>query len=177
MRRVDHVDLPELVHVGEKHRGRHDIVKGRTSGLENRFDVSEHLAGLRFDPALDQGSRSWIEGNLTGCVYSDSTGRDDDVYDKVAGRLRQRVGRLLNDKMPTGVAVSPAMHHGGPYPSTGHPGFTAVGLPAAMLRFARLHCYDNVRPLRLPTGLRDKNPTGKMWRSVDGVWTQADVVR
>jgi NADP-dependent aldehyde dehydrogenase len=118
-----------------------------------------------------------IEGNLTGCVYSDSTGRDDDVYDRVADRLRQRVGRLLNDKMPTGVAVSPAMHHGGPYPSTGHPGFTAVGLPAAMLRFARLHCYDNVRQLRLPAGLRDKNPTGKMWRSLDGVWTQADVGR
>ena len=31
-----------------------------------------------------------------------------------------------NDKMPTGVAVSPAMNHGGPYPATSHPGFTAV---------------------------------------------------
>jgi len=78
---------------------------------------------------------------------------------------------LLNDKMPTGVAVSPAMNHGGPYPATGHPGFTAVGFPAAMLRFAALHCYDNVRPERLPVELRNANPTGTMWRFVDGQWT------
>ena len=48
--------------------------------------------------------------------------------------------------MPTGVAVSPAMNHGGPYPSTGHPGFTAVGIPASLRRFAMLQCYDQVRP-------------------------------
>ena len=69
-----------------------------------------------------------------------------------------RVGRLLNDKMPTGVAVSPAMNHGGPFPATGHPGFTAVGIPAALRRFAALHSYDNVRPHRLPPALRDENP-------------------
>ena len=78
----------------------------------------------------------------------------------------------MNDKMPTGVAVSPAMNHGGPYPATGHPGFTAVGFPAAMSRFAALRCYDNVRPDRLPPELRDANPTGTMWRFVDGEWTQ-----
>jgi NADP-dependent aldehyde dehydrogenase len=77
--------------------------------------------------------------------------------------------------MPTGVAVSPAMNHGGPFPATGHPGFTAVGLPAAMLRFAVLECYDNVRPARLPVWLRDKSPNGRMWRLIDGAWTLADV--
>jgi NADP-dependent aldehyde dehydrogenase len=85
------------------------------------------------------------------------------------------VGRLLNDRMPTGVAVSPAMNHGGPFPATSHPGFTAVGIPAAMLRFAMLQCFDNVRPHRLPAELADKNPTGRMWRMIDGTWTQADV--
>ncbi len=98
-----------------------------------------------------------LEGNLTGCIYSDTTGKDDALYDQLAPRLRLRVGRLLNDKMPTGVAVSPAMNHGGPFPATGHPGFTAVGIPAAMRRFARLACYDNVRPHRLPAVLRDKS--------------------
>ena len=97
-----------------------------------------------------------LEGNLTGCIYSDTTGKDDALYDQLAPRLRLRVGRLLNDKMPTGVAVSPAMNHGGPFPATGHPGFTAVGIPAAMRRFGRLACYDNVRPHRLPVALRDK---------------------
>jgi 2,5-dioxopentanoate dehydrogenase len=95
-----------------------------------------------------------IEGNLTGCVYSDTAGSDDADYAKVEPALRQRVGRLINDKMPTGVAVSPAMNHGGPFPATGHPGFTAVGLPASIQRFTALHCYDNVRPGRLPAALK-----------------------
>jgi 2,5-dioxopentanoate dehydrogenase len=116
-----------------------------------------------------------LDGNLTGCVYSDPAGSDDDLYARIAPLIRHRVGRLLDDKMPTGVAVSPAMHHGGPYPATGHPGFTAVGIPAALRRFAMLHCYDNVRPARLPAGLRDANPNGTMWRWIDDRWTQDDV--
>ena len=46
-----------------------------------------------------------MEGNLTGCIYSHGDGEDDGAYDTVAAELRPRVGRLLNDKMPTGVAV------------------------------------------------------------------------
>lgn len=116
-----------------------------------------------------------LEGNLTGCIYSGTNGSDDELYDQVSFAMRPKVGRLLNDKMPTGVAVSAAMNHGGPYPATGHPGFTAVGIPPAMLRFAMLQCFDAVRPERLPTLLGDKNPTGTTWRRIDGQWTQADV--
>ena len=71
--------------------------------------------------------------------------------------------------------VSPGMNHGGPFPTTGHPGFTAVGIPASLLRFAALHDYDAVREPRLPAELRDKNPNGTMWRRIDGAWTQGDV--
>ncbi len=116
-----------------------------------------------------------LEGNLTGSIYSHTEGEDDALSDRIAKVLCQRVGRLLNDKMPTGVAVSEAMNHGGPYPTTGHPGFTAVGLPRAMERFAVLHCYDNVRPHRLPPALQNQNPTGKLWRLVDGQWTTANM--
>ncbi len=115
-----------------------------------------------------------LEGNLTGCIVSASDGSDDSAYDRIAPLLRQRVGRLLNDKMPTGVAVSPAMNHGGPFPATGHPVFTAVGIPASILRFAMLQCFDNVRPHRLPEVLQDKNPTA-VWRMVDGSWSTADI--
>jgi NADP-dependent aldehyde dehydrogenase len=115
-----------------------------------------------------------LEGNLTGCVYSDTRGSDDALYSQLADHLRPKVGRLLNDKMPTGVAVSSAMNHGGPYPATGHPGFTAVGIPGALRRFAMLACYDNVRSARLPVLLQDKNAVGA-WRLVDGAWTQADL--
>ena len=118
---------------------------------------------------------SHLEGNLTGCVYSATGGEDDALYNQIVPELRANVGRLLNDKMPTGVAVSSAMNHGGPYPSTGHPGFTAVGIPAALRRFAVLQCFDNVRPHRLPAVLRDKNSTGKTWRLIDGAWSTSDV--
>ena len=77
--------------------------------------------------------------------------------------------------MPTGLVVSPAMNHGGPFPATGHPGFTAVGIPASLLRFAALHSYDNVREPRLPSELRDENLNGKMWRRIDGQWTRGEV--
>lgn len=116
-----------------------------------------------------------LEGNLTGCIYSDTRGSDDAVHAVLEPRLRARVGRLLNDKMPTGVAVSPAMNHGGPFPATGHPGFTAVGIPASLRRFAVLQCYDNVRPTRLPPLLRDQNPGGRAWRLIDERWTQSDI--
>ncbi len=66
------------------------------------------------------------------------------------------------------------MNHGGPYPATSHPGFTAVGIPASLRRFAMLQCFDQVRPTRLPPLLQDANPLGA-WRLVDGNWTQAPI--
>ena len=77
--------------------------------------------------------------------------------------------------MPTGVALSPAMNHGGPYPATGHPGFTAVGFPASIRRFAMLQCFDNVRPSRLPPILQNKAPNPQTYRLIDGEWTQKNI--
>ena len=115
-----------------------------------------------------------LEGNLTGCIYSHRGTSDDLIYDAIAPELRQRVGRMLNDKMPTGVAVSAAMNHGGPFPATGHPGFTAVGMPDSILRFSMLQCYDNVRDYRLPDFLKDSNPL-EITRRVDGAWTRDSI--
>lgn len=121
---------------------------------------------------LDEASAvlGQLEGNLTGAIYSAASGGDDAAHDRIEPILRQKVGRLLNDKMPTGVAVSTAMNHGGPYPATGHPGFTAVGIPASIVRFAMLQSYDNVRAERLPAILRD-DYAGPAQRFIDGRWT------
>lgn len=176
-----------------------EVLVGNGPGDDSRYSVANTLlrvSGQQFiaDPEMMQTEAfgnasllvvadsidevcqvvSALEGNLTGGIYSDSNGADDAAYDQVAPILRQKVGRLLNDKMPTGVAVSAAMNHGGPFPATGHPGFTAVGIPGAILRFGMLQCYDAVRPHRLPEILQDQNPSGA-WRLVDGAWTQADV--
>ncbi|WP_221029169.1 aldehyde dehydrogenase family protein [Actomonas aquatica] len=116
-----------------------------------------------------------LDSSLTAAFYTASDGSDDALYDRLVPIIAPKAGRLLNDKMPTGVAVSPAMVHGGPFPAGGHPGFTAVGIPASLRRFGALRCYDNVRPNRLPATLQDKNPTGTLWRCIDGSWTQADI--
>ena len=79
--------------------------------------------------------------------------------------------------MPTGVAVSAAMNHGGPFPCTGHPGFTAVGLPGSAMRFGMLQSYDNVRAERLPAVLQDANSNPDTYRLVDGQWTTGDVAK
>ena len=116
-----------------------------------------------------------LEGNLTGCLYSHTGGADDVDCEILAPVLVHKVGRYLNDKMPTGVAVTDAMNHGGPFPATGHPGFTAVGLPASIGRFAMLKCYDNVREHRLPETLQDNNGNRSLWRLVDGIWSPEDI--
>ncbi|MEM9364491.1 MAG: aldehyde dehydrogenase (NADP(+)) [Planctomycetota bacterium] len=115
-----------------------------------------------------------LEGNLTGCLYSAAKG-DEATAERVLFELEPKVGRLLNDKMPTGVAVSAAMNHGGPYPATGHPGFTAVGVPGSLLRFGKLTSYDNVRADRLPWLLGDEAPTEATFRLIDGTWRNGSV--
>lgn len=136
-----------------------------------------HLMVLAGDPDQMLAVAEALEGNLTATVYSHQRGQDDALYDRVASILRAKVGRLLNDKMPTGVSVSPAMNHGGPFPATANAGVTAVGLPASIRRFTALHCYDAVRPERLPEELSDENPTGRLWRFIDGTWSTGDAVR
>jgi alpha-ketoglutaric semialdehyde dehydrogenase len=149
-----------------------DAFLSNPEGLQTEAFGTVNMIVLARDLAQMIDIAAVLDGNLTGCLYSDAAGGDDAAYERLAPVLRRRVGRLLNDKMPTGVAVSPAMNHGGPYPATGHAGFTAVGVPASLLRFAALHCYDNVRPHRLPPEIADRNPTGTMWRLIDGEWSQ-----
>ena len=130
------------------------------------------MASSSTRPSFQWDDPLGLEGQLTATVFSALDGADEAAYAALEPLLRRKAGRLLNDKVPTGVAVSPAMNHGGPFPATGHPGFTSVGIPAAMTRFAALHCYDSVRPDRLPAELRNENPTGRMWRLIDGELTQ-----
>jgi NADP-dependent aldehyde dehydrogenase len=136
---------------------------GNCSLLVTCRDVDEAVACLRL-----------MDGSLTGSVYLAETEQDGDLYRVLEPVLRERVGRLINNKPPTGVAVDPAMNHGGPYPASGHPGFTAVGIPASLRRFGMLQSYDNVPDLRLPAELQSSNPLG-LQRCVDGVWTTSPV--
>lgn len=113
------------------------------------------LAVLVSDHSGWQQIAQRLDGTLTASFYADAP-EDDDLYSEIYNLMRRKSGRIINDKMPTGVTVSPAMNHGGPFPATGHPGFTAVGLPAAIQRFTKLDCYDNVPTARLPQCIRHR---------------------
>jgi hypothetical protein len=96
--------------------------------------------------------------------------RSADLGDLVDA-LTHRAGRVVWNQVPTGVAVTHAMHHGGPYPASTSARDTSVGT-AAIARFVRPVVYQNTPQALLPEPLRDANPTSR-WRLVDGAWTQA----
>ena len=68
--------------------------------------------------------------------------------------LQQKVGRIIFNGYPTGVEVSPAMVHGGPYPATTDARSTSVGT-TAIYRFTRPVCFQNFPQSLLPEELRD----------------------
>ncbi len=138
------------------------------------FGAATLLVAASDERELVEAARA-VEGTLAVAIYSGRGREDDGLYARIAPLLRARAGRFLDDKMPTGLAVVPAMVHGGPFPASGHPGFTSVGLPAAMTRFAALRAYDGVRPEHLPADLRDASPDGRVWRMIDGEWTRGPV--
>jgi NADP-dependent aldehyde dehydrogenase len=71
----------------------------------------------------------------------------------VSEELRARAGRLIHDAYPTGVAVSWAQHHGGPWPSTNSQ-HTSVGA-TAIRRFLRPVTWQGAPAEVLPEELRD----------------------
>lgn len=75
--------------------------------------------------------------------------------------LGRRAGRLIVNGFPTGLEVAPAMNHGGPFPATSDVRYTSVGT-AALLRFVRRLCYQDVPEPLIPAALRDENPLGLM---------------
>jgi NADP-dependent aldehyde dehydrogenase len=71
----------------------------------------------------------------------------------VSQELRTRAGRLVYDAYPTGVAVSWAQHHGGPWPSTNSQ-HTSVGT-TAIRRFLRPVTWQGAPQEVLPEELTD----------------------
>ena len=107
-----------------------------------------------------------LEGQLTATVHANA----DDLkrYRGLISILETKVGRLLFNSFPTGVEVSAAMQHGGPYPATSDSRTTSVGT-AAILRFVRPLCYQDCPQELLPAELQDANPL-HILRLVDAEW-------
>jgi NADP-dependent aldehyde dehydrogenase len=146
------------------------LLRSRDALLNECFGPTSVLVeydGL--DQALE-GARAF-EGNLTGTVHAED---GEDAFSKPLLRaLRDRVGRVVWNGWPTGVAVCWAMHHGGPYPATTTAEHTSVGM-TAIRRFLRPVSYQGVPQDLLPEVLKDRNSLG-VPRRIDGRITTGDV--
>jgi NADP-dependent aldehyde dehydrogenase len=107
-----------------------------------------------------------VEGQLTATLHLE---RDDvELARKLLPTLERKAGRILANGFPTGVEVSHAMVHGGPFPATSDPRSTSVG-SLAIERFLRPVCYQDLPAELLPEAVRDENPLN-LWRLRDGTF-------
>jgi NADP-dependent aldehyde dehydrogenase len=111
-----------------------------------------------------------MEGSLTATIHAGAAEAAE--QGPLVDLLADRAGRLILNGYPTGLEVSHAIVHGGPYPATSDGGrSTSVGT-RALNRWARLICYQNFADDLLPPELQNANPLG-LRRLVNGAWTDA----
>lgn len=106
-----------------------------------------------------------LEGQLTATLLFDP--EDEPLVAPLVPLLAEKAGRVLANGWPTGVEVSHAMVHGGPYPATSDSRTTSVGA-LAIARFLRPVCFQDMPDALLPAALREDNPFG-VARRIDGV--------
>ncbi|MFJ3827293.1 aldehyde dehydrogenase (NADP(+)) [Streptomyces sp. NPDC090046] len=119
----------------------------------------------------DQGEAGAVLGRLGGNLSAtlqlsaaETEGAPGPATELI-GQVTGLAGRIVVNGWPTGVAVAPAQHHGGPYPAaTSHS--TSVG-GTAIERWLRPVAYQSVPDALLPAELREANPL-RLPRQVTG---------
>lgn len=107
-----------------------------------------------------------LSGHLTATIHG--TPEDLTEYIELIDVLKEKVGRLILNGYPTGVAVCHAMVHGGPFPATTNSRTTSVG-STAIYRFTRPICFQDFPDHLLPPALQDDNPL-RITRLIDGAY-------
>jgi len=105
-----------------------------------------------------------LEGSLTATLHG--TAEEIAQHSELLAQLETLAGRVILNGYPTGVEVSHAIVHGGPYPSLSDGRTTSVG-SNAIYRFTRLVCYQSFVDAALPAELQNANPL-KITRLVNG---------
>lgn len=106
---------------------------------------------LTKDKAEMQAVAKSLTGQLTCTLHMDDA--DTETARSLMPVLERKAGRVLANGFPTGVEVSEAMVHGGPYPASTNFGATSVGT-LSIRRFLRPVCYQNMPLAALPEDLR-----------------------
>jgi NADP-dependent aldehyde dehydrogenase len=98
-----------------------------------------------------------MDGQLTATVHAGKS--ENGAVSDLLPLMMQKAGRILFNGFPTGVEVSPAQQHGGPFPATSDARTTSVGT-AAMERFMRPVAFQHFPDQLLPDALKAENPLG-----------------
>ncbi len=112
-----------------------------------------------------------LGGQLTCSLWAEP--EDLQAMPELMSIARRKAGRIVLNGVPTGVAVAPAMTHGGPFPASTDSRFTAVGIHAVR-RWVRPVSFQNFSDELLPDELKNKNLRG-IWRLVNNSWTRDDI--
>lgn len=112
-----------------------------------------------------------LGGQLTCSLWAEP--EDLQAMPELLHIARGKAGRIVLNGVPTGVAVAPAMTHGGPFPASTDSRFTAVGIHAVR-RWVRPVSFQNFTDDLLPDELKNKNVRG-IWRLVNNSWTRGDI--
>lgn len=108
-----------------------------------------------------------LQGQLTASLFAEAG--ENSV--SIVSRLQRFAGRVILNGVPTGVTVTLAMQHGGPFPASNQPYFSAVGADAVK-RFMRPVTFQNAPDEWLPDALKRANPLGIL-RFVNGLMTKS----
>lgn len=138
-----------------------DVLAHPESGLREYFGPAAIVV-----PYRDLDEAEAILRAVPGCLSISVHSADDEDASGLYQLAADRAGRVLGAGVPTGVAVSWAQHHGGPWPATTYAGGTSVGA-GSIRRFLRPVVYQDVPERILPPELRDSNPLGLV-RRIDG---------
>ncbi len=124
--------------------------------LDEAFGPLSIVVEYEDEKLLADVAEEFFLGNLTGTVHA-AEGEDTPHLRALLDWTAQSAGRIVFGGWPTGVAVTPAMQHGGPWPATSNDTGTSVGT-AAISRFMRAVTYQDVPQTLLPEPVRDDNP-------------------
>jgi alpha-ketoglutaric semialdehyde dehydrogenase len=155
---------------GEGHLGAATLFQVNAKDLAAHAELNEEVFGpasivVRCRDLMElMAVASRLEGQLTATLHLEAPDHAD--AELLLPILERKAGRILVNGWPTGVEVSPAMVHGGPFPATSDSRTTSVGT-LAIERFLRPVCYQDMPDDLLAPELRDANPLG-IRRMVDG---------
>jgi NADP-dependent aldehyde dehydrogenase len=140
-----------------------DFLKNKEGAMREVFGPTAVVIDCASKEELTAIARSF-SGTLASGIHAETN--DSTLPSELLPILEDISGRIVWNQWPTGLAVTWAMHHGGPYPASTNPLFTSVGA-RALLRFRRPIVYQNFPDALLPEPLHSDSPELKNAR-IDG---------